>query len=225
VAASADGPVLAYEHRPGGAPAAVYRLEARLDAANAAWRVPWIVSNPIRIVASAAPVRVAPAPPAAEAVQPIPESLATNPWLLERDEESRASLDPRPQRGVRLAYALAGGAPRGQYAGAALTFVPGTFIGWDRIRFRGRASREMRVSVQVREPQGRRWIRSVVLFTDPRDIVVRFDEMRVPEPVLAGRPPRPELASLLFVVDTTNTATGSSGTVDIEDVRLEREAR
>jgi len=225
VAATAEGPSLTHEHRPDGTDTTtVYRVEARLQGAPA-WRVPWIVSNPIRISAAEREAPAPTEPPPAEATRPVPKSVESTPWLLERDAKSTASIEPRPSRGVRLTYALEGGEPRGQYAAAVLTFAPGAFEGWDRIRFRGSASREMRVSVQVREPQnGRRWIRSVVLFPDARDIVVRMDEMRVPEPVLAGRPPRQELASVLFVVDTTNTVPGTRGTVEIEDVRFERDA-
>jgi hypothetical protein len=82
----------------------------------------------------------------------------------------------------------------------------------------------MRISLQVREPKsGRRWKRSVVLFPQAREVTIRFADMSFAEPVLAGRPPREELDSLLFVVDTTNARAGARGTVWLEDVRLERE--
>ncbi|HXE79982.1 MAG TPA: hypothetical protein VNK41_04470 [Vicinamibacterales bacterium] len=225
VAATTQGPSLTYEHRPVESGIAVYRVEARLDSAKSAWRVPWIVSNAIRIAPEAPPRPVEPQLPPAEAVRRIPEDPKLNPWLVEHSKDSTGAIEPLPGRGVRLKYDLAGGSPRGQYAAAVLTFVPGTFEDWDRIRFRGQASNEMRLSVQVREPlKGRRWIRSVVLFPDAREITVRLDDMNVPEPELAGKPPRRELASILFVVDTTHTVPGTSGWVAIQDVRLEREA-
>ena len=224
VASTVKGESLTYEHVPDGTGTTVYRVEARLDAAHAEWRVPWIVSNPIRIAAKAVPASLPRDLPPATAMRPLPADLQATPWLLERDATTAAALAPRPGRGVRLTYSLGGGPAHGQYAAAVLTLVPGTFEGWDRIRFRASASREMRASIQVREPRGgRRWLRSVVLFPGPRELVVRLDDMRVPEPVLAGRPPRAELASVLFVVDTTNTSPGTKGTMDIEDVRLERE--
>jgi hypothetical protein len=43
--------------------------------------------------------------------------------------------------------------------------------------------------------------------------------------VLAGRPPRASLTSLLFVVDTTNAPPGARGTIWIDDIQLEREEK
>jgi hypothetical protein len=83
----------------------------------------------------------------------------------------------------------------------------------------------MRVSIQLRVPgtgPGERWARSVFLDDSSRDVTVFFDEM---VPRGATSTPRPDLSkveSILFVVDTVNTRTGTAGQVWLDDVRYER---
>jgi hypothetical protein len=78
----------------------------------------------------------------------------------------------------------------------------------------------MRVSIQLRRPDGPdglRWRRSVYMDETPRDITVFFDEMRGVPP--AGPLEIERTNALLIVVDTTNTAPGSSGTILFENPR------
>ena len=97
-----------------------------------------------------------------------------------------------------------------------------SFAAYDRIMFTGRADKPMRVSVQIREPEGSRWARSVYLDDMPRDITVFIDEL-TPRGVTAQR--RPDLSkvqALLWVIESTNTALGSSGQVWIDNVKYGR---
>jgi hypothetical protein len=79
----------------------------------------------------------------------------------------------------------------------------------------------MRVSVQARHPAtGHRWQRSVYLDTNARDVVVRFADMT---PIESTGTFDPALAdTLLFVVDTTNTAPGTAGSFTLANLRIER---
>ncbi len=129
----------------------------------------------------------------------------------------RTTIRPGP---VELAFRLAGGDRTGQYT--ALGIGVGKALTERRhLAFAARASRPMRISVQARQPQsGDRWQRSIYLDSESRDIIVPFDEMT---PVGSGPPFDPALAdTLLFVVDTTNTAPGTEGSFTIENLRVER---
>ena len=79
----------------------------------------------------------------------------------------------------------------------------------------------MRVSVQARHPKsGERGQRSIYLDTEPRDVIVRFAEM-----TSVGSTGTIDLSladTLLFVVDTTNTLPGTSGSFTLENLRVER---
>jgi hypothetical protein len=79
----------------------------------------------------------------------------------------------------------------------------------------------MRISVQARQPQsGDRWQRSIYLDSESRDIIVPFADMT---PVGSAPPFDPALAdTLLFVIDTTNSAPGTEGSVTIENLRVEK---
>jgi hypothetical protein len=89
----------------------------------------------------------------------------------------------------------------------------------------GRASRPMRISVQLRaagEQGSARWRRSVYLDETPRTVTVPFAEFRPTQAGLAAAPPLASIASLLFVLDTMNTALGSNGEFWLDDVAFVR---
>jgi hypothetical protein len=91
--------------------------------------------------------------------------------------------------------------------------------------FNARAGGPMRLSVQLRIPEGpmgQRWQRSVYLDTAPRDVTIYFDEMTA---AASAAPARPDLASVrdvLFVVDTVNTKPGTSGQLWLDNIRYAR---
>jgi hypothetical protein len=88
------------------------------------------------------------------------------------------------------------------------------------LAFTGHAANDARVSVQFRFDghDDRRWGTSIYLNPQPRELVVRARDL-----VGADAPgPLPDLrqaTSLLFVVDLTNAAPGTSGEVRISSVR------
>ena len=142
---------------------------------------------------------------------------------VERDPASTATLTTAA--GVRwLEFALRSGDRASQYAALAVS-LPKGLPRFDRIVFSGRSAAPMRVSVQLRVEQagGARWIRSVYLTPEPRQIVVPIDQLlpadaqaaQVPQP-----PPFPAASSVLFVVDLTNAAPGTRGRFGISDLRL-----
>ncbi len=96
---------------------------------------------------------------------------------------------------------------------------------YDRLMFTARASRPMRVSVQLRAPggdAGQRWHRSVFLDPTPREITVFFDDMTPRGITATPRPVPGEVESVLFVIDTVNADTGTNGQFAIDDVRYAR---
>ena len=104
-----------------------------------------------------------------------------------------------------------------QYAALAVP-LPQGLPRFDRIVFTGRSCAPMRVSVQLRFEQagGARWMRSVYLSPEPRQIVVPIDQL-LPADAQAAQVPQPPpfraASSVLFVVDLTNAAPGSAGAI------------
>ena len=86
--------------------------------------------------------------------------------------------------------------------------------GYAAVRFTGRASRPMRVSVQLRaspEQGSGRWRKSVYLDETARTVTLPFSEFRPTVNGLTAAPPLDSITALLFVLDTLNTALGSNG--------------
>jgi predicted metal-dependent phosphoesterase TrpH len=222
--AAADGNTLRYVHQA-SARRAVYRLEAFLQDAPGTPQFPWIVTNPIYVGPPAPVVTVAPPPATAQTRDLLAPGGA---WAVEHSADSRADLAVDAGGGVpsaTLAFGLDGRAPHGQYAALRLPIVRGALASWSRLRFQATADRQMRVSVQLRDPQsGRRWIRSVVLGPQPREILVAFSDMTPVESTLDRQVRLDAVDSVLFVVDTTHSLPGDTGRVTITDLRAERTA-
>jgi hypothetical protein len=228
VVAASDSGQLRFEHAASRA-TAVYRVEAKLPGAPGTPPVPWIVGNPIFIGPSL------PRIPSERRLSPAVETemlfdgTDVARWRVEHDAASRGRVaaQPGPWEGeaAALEYRLGAGARAGQYAALVRDVGQGGLSRWTRIRFKAAADAPMRVSVQLRAPRsGARWQRSVVLDPRPQVLDVTFadmlaiDQAQVPIPLS-------EIDSLLFVVDTTNTPTGRSGTVWVDDLQLERAAQ
>jgi hypothetical protein len=90
--------------------------------------------------------------------------------------------------------------------------------------FTVRANRPMRLSVQLRETgeEGRRWRRSVYLDSTPRTINIAFNDFRSVGSTNTPGLDLSKIESILFVVDTVNTKLGSSGEIQVDDIRYAR---
>lgn len=200
-----------------------YRVEVNLPGRS----VPWIVSNPIVIEGAAGvPGGGRGAGPQAPAASGSAESIAiavTSPgWSVERDPSSEGNTRVENER-LRFDYRLGSGAPAGQYAAVAHGDDSGAGI--ETIVFTAQASAPVRVSVQVRLPEGRgrtpqRWRRSIYLDGTPRTFTLRLQDFEPADAPTVRRPIVTPLHSVLFVVDTVNSAPGAEGTIWISDVAL-----
>jgi hypothetical protein len=222
--AAADGNTLRYVHQASVRRAA-YRLEVFLRDAPGTPNFPWIITNPIYVGPPPSPVTLVPPPATAETRDLLARGGR---WTAEHSPDSRADLEVRTdgeRQSATLAFALDNRAPHGQYAAVRLPIERGALASWNRLRFDARANREMRVSVQLRDPQsGRRWIRSVVVGPQPRDILVTFADMTPVESTLDRRVRLDTVDSILFVVDTTHSLPGDTGRFTLRDLRAERTA-
>jgi hypothetical protein len=190
----------------------VYRIEA----AYPGFEFPWMVSNPIRVGLGGRP---SPAP------IPVPEAPARHlavgpdaPWTVEQDRSSTGTIQKMPD-GIQFTFTLGAGPLASQYA-ALVTSASGD-AALERIRFTARAERPMRLSVQIRTPggpDGRRWRRSVYIDQTPRLIDLSLSELEPVGPATSLRPVVARVQSVLLVVDTVNTAPGSSGSFRISGV-------
>lgn len=209
-----------------GEPPATYRVEVRLPGAPGTPPVPWIVSNPIyvRDVPRASPMPA----PIAEVLRTLTDGRGSRAWAIEKHAASDAGAEAATLADgtpvFRFAWRLGSGRPAGQYAALALPVSAADFADADRVAVSLRAPQPMRISVQMREPQGdgRRWQRSVYVDATPRTIDVPFSEMRGIE---AGRdaPLDPsKVTTLLLVVDTVNALPGSAGEFQVGQVAVVR---
>lgn len=219
VVTSTPGSALDYEvdGEPG-----TYRVEAALPPPRLGASVaPWIVSNPIYIGPAMTFVpRMLPAATASQAL----DAGGAGDWIVEHSEQAAGAVATVGALGgtqLHFRYALGGTRAAGPFVAFA-TAARGASQ-FTRLTFTGRAVRPMRVSLQLRaagEQGSARWRRAVYLDDMPRTIAVPFDEFT---PVERAMPPSPrDVASVLFVIDTLNTALGSNGEFWIDDVRFER---
>jgi hypothetical protein len=205
-------------HRTDPVPA-VFRVEVRLPSAPGDPPMPWIVSNPIY-----AGGIVDPGPPVlrADAGESAAVTDEAGGWTLEHELRSRGEVTRAAHGTVVFDYTLGQGAASGQYVAIA---HHATGLGaWDRFQFRARAAHPMRISVQLRARGGARWHRSIFLDEDTREVTVFLDDVRPIEPTPAPRPDLATIDALLIVVDTTNAQPGTSGRVEVSEVRWSRPA-
>lgn len=199
-----------------------YRVEVRLPGDDGA---PWLLTNPIYVGledrhAAATAAADTPRPPATSR-----SPVATNAWIAEASAGSTSRLasgaleDGTPA--LRWTFGLDEGRPAGQYA--AMRFpVAGALPGHDRLQLRARASRPMRVWVQLRTrgAGGQRWGASVYLDETLSTQDVFFTDVVPLDGQSGERPDLSAVDALLIVVDTVNTRTGTTGEIDIPELWL-----
>jgi hypothetical protein len=207
------------QHTTNGEPGA-YRVEVTLPNSAGNPPVPWIVSNPIYVgeFPSDAPAR----PVLTVMGPPLYANGPANGWEIERSARAQAALDvANSEQGTELVLRYALGGMRSESPYVALRRTAGAATGYAGLTFVARASSPARVSIQLRTTAGQRWARSVYLDESSRDLTVFFDEM-TPMGGTRGALPLDSVQDLLIVIDSVNTAPGSSGRIWIDDVAFAR---
>ena len=226
-----DGSLIAQTTRPSlrfqtGNQSATYRAEVVISPTPNSLGIPWILSNPIYVGA----------PSETEIDQPVVETTGTSfalftdesdvqAWKVEHEETSLVAIDSTPSvdgRELALRYALSS-AESNPFAALVREGVF-DLNRFNVIRFLVRGDAAQRLSVQLRDSKAGgdvRWVRSVYVDTEPREVSIRLQDMlpvaeSSPWPPQAGEP-----VALMFVVDTLNTFPATSGVLWIDDVRLE----
>jgi hypothetical protein len=187
-------------------------------------RVTWIRSNPIYVGPPQSEISGPLKLPAGPATS-VFDGRTTTGWTVEHDAHSLAAVDvPAGEKSeLRFRFGLADGPAVGQYASLVLT--PRRDDGASgAIRFRIRAEKPMRVSVQARISNADRWQRSVYVDPSPREIAVPFNDLRPVGSRGSATIPAADIVSVMFVVDTANTKTGTSGRIWLSDIALLRNA-
>jgi len=208
--AEAHGGVVHHEDSEAGA----YRAEVVL--AGRRGGVPWVLSNPIYWLDETT---------LPSSRSGLPEGVdaggvaAPQAWRVEASAGSAGTVEAGEHEAT-VFFRL-------QPEGAASPFVAlaiplEALTRPDRLAFRGRADRPMRVSVQLRFTAAEaRWARSVYLDAEEREVQVPIDNLR-PAATAAARPPLSQATSLLFVVDLTNARPGDTGQFTIGHVAFQQ---
>jgi hypothetical protein len=205
---------------------ATYRAEVVLSPALNSPAIPWILSNPIYVAGPGEPVIDRPVgETSGTSIALFTDESDVQEWKVEHEETSLAAIDSTPSvngRELTLRYALsdADSKPFVALVREGLSDLDRI----NRIQFRVRGNVEQRISLQVRSSdsnQDVRWGRSIYVNTEQREVSVRLQDMRPITqwsnwPVQSDGP-----VSLMFVVDTLNTAPATSGVIWLDDIRLE----
>jgi len=202
-----------------------YRVEVALST-RGTW-VPWLVSNPVYVGLQP---KAAPAPQDTSRRGrrvPIYADDDGREWNIERSARADGRVAAvKAVGGMQLAvrFALGGTQAEHPYVAAGRRVSPPADLG--SISFSGRASRPMRVSVQLRASDGgagHRWTRSVYLDESMRSVSLAFETFRP-----AGNETPLDLAAVdavLFVVDSLNTTLGSNGQFWLDEIAFEGPVR
>ena len=189
------------------------RRRIEVDVANApnTPRVPWVLSN----WAGPAPLASAgagPSEPDESILLPV-----VSEWRVEKDSESSGRVSGAGDV-ITLEYRLRSGTAASQFAAAAADLRDAPPL--KGLSFRGRAVKPMRVSVQLRfAPDDSRWITSVYLDNEEREIVIPLEKMTLAGGGAPGMPPTASARSILFVVDLVNARPGETGSFTVSGLR------
>jgi len=194
-------------HAELGAGQGAFRVEVNLPSAPGTPPVPWLLSNPIYFLPSQAPRELDEVPPPGDAIDPAA-------WRVEKDPDSTAALSGGPP--TVLQYALRAGERGNQYVAVAAPLSGKPFRG---IRLQLRADRPMRISLQLRRPDGQRWRDSIYVDDTARDVVIPLDRLASVDGRIEAAVAT-EMNSLLLVADLVNAVPGASGKLTIERVSL-----
>ena len=211
------------EYQTDGMPA-VYRIEVTLPVRHGDGpKAPWLVSNPIYVGPA---VAWAPSAPLVPVASKVLYDDGASPLTVEHSDLAAGDASVvRALGGTQLSlrFALGGKLSDGPFV--AFSTAASEIAAYTAVSFTGQANRPMRISVQLRasgEEGSGRWRKSVYLDETARTVILPFSGFR---PSVNGLPPAPPLgsiASLLFVLDTLNTALGSNGEFRIDNLAFVR---
>lgn len=195
----------------------VYRVEARVAGQRGRSPIPWIVSNPIYIGVAAD----RPEPGLDTTVSPV-DPLDLTDARAEAGRACTSAVSPPDAGGrVRWRWALAPGAPAGQFAAVRFA-VPGLAAA-EAVQMRLTADRPARLWLQVRAGRAtERWGTTFYVDGTERDVVLPLSRLLAIGPTSSPRLPVDRVDSLLVVADTLNTRPGTSGSATIHRVALVR---
>ncbi len=205
--------------------AAVYRVEVGLPAAPGTPPVPWMLSNPVFAGRGAGWGRPVSVPDGDRpSLGRVMKTARPEDWTVEHSTPSDAAVDVvtagLARKETLFRYALSGPESAAPFAAAALP-VDG-LAGAGAVQLRLRSDRPMRLSVELRVtgPRGdERWRRSAYVDGLSRTVTLRPHSLRPP----AGQAVALAMAdtrSVLVVVDTMNTPSGTAGRIWIESVEV-----
>jgi hypothetical protein len=186
-----------------------YRIEVRAPGSPGTPPVPWLVSNPVYF--GRAQQAAAPDPPRAPSA-----AIAPFPWRIEKDASSSGILRTSDHE-VALEYKLGDGPRDSQFVALATDLQRQAFRSID-LSLAG--DRPLRVSVQVRQSDGRRWGRS--FYVDPAGSTLRIPLSGLRSIGPAAGPPMSsiDVTSILVVVDLANAAPGAAGVLRVRSSAL-----
>jgi hypothetical protein len=181
-----------------------YRIEVRTARAPGSPPIPWLVGNPIYVLAPEGGSREQERPPEAGR-----HGIDAGAWRIEKDPGSSAIL--RTGTGAELAYTLRPAPRASQYVAMTAPLSLKQVAG---VRLTLAADRPARVSIQLRTANDLRWQHSEYVSTEPRTVYLRASDFRPIDQaprLVAGQ----TITSLLVVVDLTNASPGRSGTLRV----------
>ena len=186
-----------------------YHVEVLVPGAPGTPAVPWLVSNGIGFFRDRASGLGGSRAAQTTGVPATGAAAAPFPWRFEKDPTSTSRLRTG-DTSATLEFRLGDGERAGQFVAMATDLQRHEFATID-LTLAG--DRPMRVSVQLRTADGRRWGRSY--FVDPAG-----SSLQVPVAALApighdGRLTSTEATSLLLVIDLTNAGPGRTGALTV----------
>ena len=124
---------------------------------------------------------------------------------------------------LRFTYQLSG-SPRGTQIAALAIDTPEGLAASARLAVTARAEQPMRVSIQLRGGEGvtDRWERTVFVDRFAEDRTVDFDDLVPVGQTHTLKPPLASIRTILFVIETTHSKPGSSGSLWLRRVELQR---
>ena len=198
---------------------AVYRVEIQAPGAPGQPPIPWVVTNPIYVRER---------DDSAEGRKDATASASkydngeAGGWRTETSPRSKAALNVvRSLTGTELLLRWAIGGTKEESPYTAFAMPAGESIAaYDRLMFRSRSDRPMRLSVQFRLGNGDRWRRSIYLDETERQVSVFFDDVRPVGVIPPRKLPLNSVRDVLFVVDAVNASPGMAGQFWIDDVKF-----